>query len=179
MSSSEIAQPPNGFETAEIRLHSGSEGSTDKDAPLKLDYSLSASQGSVASSLQSTQSSLSDLHKSYMSLPELGRSRTSLQDMSRSASSAELQFSSVARKLDMKSNLYSTQRFSEEPVNNQTLVGEVPQRILNLSGCSGSSLDQTDGQLPLRQIFAEDQISGNLFSSFASPIKRPPLGGVT
>ncbi|XP_033643486.1 inactive histone-lysine N-methyltransferase 2E-like isoform X3 [Asterias rubens] len=174
LSSSEKMEAPNGFDKAESGLPSASDGPIEKDPLMKLDFSLTASQGSLTSSLQSSQS---DLQKSYMSLPDLGRSRTSLQDMSRSASSAELQMSSVARKLDLKSDLYSTQRYSEEPASNQTLLGEVSHRMRNLSGCSGSSsMDQTDGQLPLRQNFAEDQISGNLFSSFASPIKRPPLG---
>ncbi|XP_022082565.1 trithorax group protein osa-like [Acanthaster planci] len=159
---------------------SDSEMTASKNTSLGLDYSLSASQGSLASSLLSTQSSLPDLHKSCMSLPDLGRSRTSLPDMS--ASAAELQLSSVARKLDMKSDLFSTQRISEEPANQKHLLasGETAsQRIRHLSGCSvnsGSSLDQSDGQLTQRQNFPEDQGSGNLYSSFGPPLKRPLLG---
>ncbi|XP_038054286.1 inactive histone-lysine N-methyltransferase 2E-like isoform X2 [Patiria miniata] len=175
---------PGGFQGADGHSGSSEEIATaaSRDAPLRLDFSLSASQGSLASSLQSTQSSLPDLHKSCMSLPDLGRSRTSLPDLSHSASSAELQLSSVARKLDMKSDLYSTQRISGETVNQTQMhvSGDVPtQRIRHLSGCnvnSGTSADQTEGQLPQRPNFAEDQVPGNLYSSFGSPLKRPLLG---
>ena len=162
-------------------------GAIPSSAQVRLDFSLSESQGSL-SSLERSQGSLPDLHSSCASAPELRQSLPAAgkADLTQSASSANFDWTPV-KKADAHANVYSTPpRTRWDKAREQDpskLNGDLPHaRMRHQSGpvdFRKRHLSETEATRRSSEGgggggFADDQISGNtnLYTSFASPKKK-------
>ena len=163
-------------------------GAIPTSAQVRLDFSLSESQGSL-SSLERSQGSLPDLHSSCTSAPELRQSLPAAAagkaDLMQSASSANFDWTPV-KKADAHANVYSTPpRTRWDKVREEDpykVNGDLPHaRMRHQSGpvdFRKRHLSETEATRRSSEGgsggFADDQISGNtnLYTSFASPKKK-------
>ena len=180
-------KPPQTDMETPVRQPPPPGGNSSSSAQIRLDFSLSESQGSL-SSLDKSHRSLPDLHSSCASAPELRQPPSAAAgnkaDLSHSASGANFDWT-PAKRADVQGNVYSTPPRTRW----EKLRDEDPSKV-NGDLSSHARMRRLSGPVDFRRRppsehentrrssegggFADDQISGNtnLYTSFASPKKK-------